>query len=176
MGRRLPGSRTLHPARIFFSIRYSSVETQQVGSRGASCAEARAPGCCAARRVARPPPHPCRRSRPRHAVRASTRPNGTPAQAELALHPNLLKDEVPRVYFPMRAGNRVTLYHDAHQTKGPVRDVSTQAGAVGARLSCCRADGTAGLRSELRGRSVAHLPAPQILLANGSPFCESSCW
>ncbi|GBF94843.1 phospholipase D gamma [Raphidocelis subcapitata] len=86
VGMRLPGSKTFHPARIHFSIRYSSVETQQ---------------------------------------------------AELALHPNLLRDEVPRVYFPMRAGNRVTLYHDAHQNPGPVRD---------------------------------------ILLGNGSPFCESSCW
>jgi hypothetical protein len=50
---------------------------------------------------------------------------------------NLVRDEVPRVYFPMRSGNKVTLYHDAHQTPGPVKD---------------------------------------IVLANGRPFQEASCW
>lgn len=28
--------------------------------------------------------------------------------------------QVPRTYFPMRQGNRVRLYHDAHQPVGPV--------------------------------------------------------
>jgi hypothetical protein len=40
------------------------------------------------------------------------------------LSPNQAYGEVPRCFFPLRYGNRVTLYHDAHQPHGVLQDVS----------------------------------------------------
>jgi hypothetical protein len=49
---------------------------------------------------------------------------------------DLLKGEVPRVYFPMRAGNRVTLYHDAFQPPGPVADIQLSGGRPYREAAC----------------------------------------
>jgi hypothetical protein len=47
-------------------------------------------------------------------------------------HPN----EVPRVYFPLRPGNKVTLYHDAVCTPGPVPGIALASGGLYSESSC----------------------------------------
>jgi hypothetical protein len=44
--------------------------------------------------------------------------------------------EVPRVYFPQRPGNRVTLYHDSVCTPGPVPGISLASGGLYSESSC----------------------------------------
>lgn len=44
--------------------------------------------------------------------------------------------EVPRTYFPLRPGNRVTLYHDAVATPGPVPDIPLADGSCYDESSC----------------------------------------
>jgi hypothetical protein len=50
--------------------------------------------------------------------------------ASLGLH------EVPRVYFPQRPGNKVTLYHDAVCTPGPVPGITLANGGLYSESSC----------------------------------------
>lgn len=44
--------------------------------------------------------------------------------------------EVPRTYFPMRSGNKVTLYHDAVCTPGPVPGITLAGGGLFSESSC----------------------------------------
>eukprot|EP00878_Enallax_costatus_P010831 GHUV01011310.1.p1 GENE.GHUV01011310.1~~GHUV01011310.1.p1 ORF type:complete len:894 (+),score=260.77 GHUV01011310.1:345-3026(+) len=44
--------------------------------------------------------------------------------------------EVPRTYFPLRRGNRITLYHDAVATPGPVPDIPLADGSCYNESSC----------------------------------------
>jgi hypothetical protein len=43
-----------------------------------------------------------------------------PPALQVAASEQVAYGQVPRTYFPMRQGNRVRLYHDAHQPVGPV--------------------------------------------------------
>lgn len=45
-------------------------------------------------------------------------------------------NEVPRTYFPLRGGNKVTLYHDAVCTPGPVQGVTLGNGSLYSEGSC----------------------------------------
>jgi hypothetical protein len=60
----------------------------------------------------------------------------------LALHltlqdtSELQPNEVPRVYFPQRPGNKVTLYHDAVCTPGPVPGITLANGGLYSESSC----------------------------------------
>lgn len=83
-GLKLPGKESLKQARLFFQIKYTSVDTQM-------------------------------------------------KEEKLA---NTRIGEVPRVYFPQRAGNKVSLYRDAHQTPGPVADIPLGDGSPFREASC----------------------------------------
>jgi hypothetical protein len=48
----------------------------------------------------------------------------------------LQNNEVPRVYFPQRPGNKVTLYHDAVCTPGPVPGITLANGGLYSESSC----------------------------------------
>eukprot|EP00882_Tetradesmus_deserticola_P025421 GHRQ01027922.1.p1 GENE.GHRQ01027922.1~~GHRQ01027922.1.p1 ORF type:complete len:406 (+),score=151.50 GHRQ01027922.1:296-1513(+) len=48
----------------------------------------------------------------------------------------LRPNEVPRIYFPQRPGNKVTLYHDAVCTPGPVPGISLAGGGLYSESSC----------------------------------------
>jgi hypothetical protein len=48
----------------------------------------------------------------------------------------LQPNEVPRVYFPSRPGNKVTLYHDAVCTPGPVPGITLASGGLYSESSC----------------------------------------
>lgn len=45
-------------------------------------------------------------------------------------------NEVPHTYFPLRDGNRVTLYHDSVCTPGPVEGISLAGGGLYSEASC----------------------------------------
>lgn len=47
-----------------------------------------------------------------------------------------LAGPVPHVYFPLRGGNRVTLYHDAMCTPGPVEGIALDGGGLYSESSC----------------------------------------
>ncbi|WIA08753.1 hypothetical protein OEZ85_008176 [Tetradesmus obliquus] len=57
-------------------------------------------------------------------------PVGSEESASLGLH------EVPRVYFPQRPGNKVTLYHDSVCTPGPVPGIALAGGGLYSESSC----------------------------------------
>ena len=44
--------------------------------------------------------------------------------------------QVPRTYFPMRPGNRVTLYHDSTCVPGPVEGIQLAGGQLYSEKSC----------------------------------------
>jgi hypothetical protein len=44
--------------------------------------------------------------------------------------------QVPRTYFPMRPGNRVTLYHDSTCVPGPVEGIRLAGGGLFSESSC----------------------------------------
>lgn len=45
-------------------------------------------------------------------------------------------NEVPNTYFPLRNGNRVTLYHDSVCTPGPVQGIALASGGLYSESSC----------------------------------------
>jgi phospholipase D1/2 len=45
-------------------------------------------------------------------------------------------NEVPHTYFPQRSGNKVTLYHDAVCTPGPVDGIQLASGGLYSESSC----------------------------------------
>jgi len=45
-------------------------------------------------------------------------------------------NEVPQTYFPLRPGNKVTLYHDSVCTPGPGKGITLAGGGLYSESSC----------------------------------------
>lgn len=81
--------------------------------------------------------------------------------------------QVPRTYFPMRPGNRITLYHDSTCVPGPVEGISLAGGGLYSEHSCWDDLYDAIMQADRWGGLLQGAEAGGV---SGSAHSSSHCW